>query len=50
MRYTEKMEDSLFQQWNVNEEDYSGVRAILDSENRPFGDPCMVNSIWSFHN
>ena len=36
--YTEKMEDSLFQQWNVDEEDYSGVRTILDSEFRTFGE------------
>lgn len=36
--YTEKMEDSLFQQWSIDEEDYSGVRAILDSEFRTFGE------------
>lgn len=36
--YTEKMEDSLFLQWNVDMEDYSGVRAILDSEFRTFGE------------
>lgn len=38
MYYTEKMEDSLFQMWNVDEEDFSSVRAILDSEFRSFGD------------
>lgn len=36
--YTEKMEDSLFQQWSLDTEDYSGVRAVLDSEFRSFGD------------
>ena len=36
--YTEKMEDSLFQQWNIDIEDYSAVRAVLDSEFRSFGD------------
>ena len=36
--YTEKMEDSLFRQWSIDEEDYSGVRAILGSEFRTFGE------------
>lgn len=39
--YTEKMEDSLFQVWNIDAEDYSGVRSILDTEFRSFGDGLM---------
>lgn len=50
MRYTEKIEDTFPQQWNVDKKDYSSVRAILDSEIRSLSDACIANGIWSFHN
>lgn len=36
--YTEKMEDSLFQLWSIEEDDYSTIKVILNTEFRSFGD------------